>query len=131
MIPPDDRVRLRAKLNLEEAVTEYFEACFDLSEGQPWHVAFKSAILNLIAVAEQAKVSVDLPMIADSLADAAYVIEGANLEFGIDSGPVLDEVHRSNMTKVDGPVRADGKRLKPENWQPPDIIGVLYEQSQE
>ncbi len=36
-----------------------------------------------------------------------------------------DEVHRSNMAKVGGPIRGDGKRLKPEGWTPPDVAGVL------
>lgn len=127
-VPADDRVRLRAKLNLEEAVKEFFEACFDLTPGTYYGDEFEQAVLRLGLVAKFAPVKVDLPATADALADAAYVVEGANLEFGIDSGPVLDEVHRANMAKVGGPVRADGKIGKPEGWQPPDIIGVLTEQ---
>lgn len=29
------------------------------------------------------------------------------------------------MLDADGPVREDGKRLKPDGWTPPDIKGVL------
>lgn len=70
----------------------------------------------------------DLARVADDLADIAYVVEGACLEFGIDSAAVLAEVHRANMAKVGGPVREDGKILKPEGWKPPDIAGVLARQ---
>lgn len=47
---------------------------------------------------------------------------------GIDLRPVWSEVHAANMRKTTGPVREDGKRLKPEGWQPPDIAGVLRAQ---
>lgn len=70
----------------------------------------------------------DLARVADDLADIAYVVEGACLEFGIDSAAVLAEVHRANMAKVGGPVREDGKILKPEGWKPPDIASVLARQ---
>lgn len=64
--------------------------------------------------------------VADALADIDYVVQGAALTFGIPHDAVFDEVHRSNLAKVGGPVRADGKKLKPEGWTPPDIAGVLY-----
>src|SRR4026209_2051444 len=41
----------------------------------------------------------DLVAIADALADLAFVVEGAFSVFGIDSGPVLEEVTRSNLSK--------------------------------
>lgn len=67
--------------------------------------------------------------IADALADLVYVINGAALCYGIDLDEVFEEVHRSNMAKLgpDGkPIyREDGKVLKPEGWEPPDIAGVL------
>lgn len=69
---------------------------------------------------------VDTVEVADALADIDYVVQGAALTFGIPHDDVFDEVHRSNMAKVGGPVRADGKKLKPEGWTPPDIAGVLY-----
>ena len=60
--------------------------------------------------------------------DLDYVVEGTRLEFEIDGGPIAVEVHRSNMAKVGGPVREDGKRLKPPGWTPPDIAGELRKQ---
>lgn len=70
--------------------------------------------------------AVDTVEVADALADIDYVTQGAALTFGIPQDAVFDEVHRSNMAKVGGPVREDGKKLKPEGWTPPDIAGVLY-----
>jgi hypothetical protein len=46
----------------------------------------------------------------------------------VDLEPFFAEVHRTNMAKVGGPVRPDGKKLKPEGWQPPDIAGILRAQ---
>ena len=40
---------------------------------------------------------------------------------------VFDEIHRSNMTKVGGEKRADGKILKPEGYEPPNLEPILRE----
>lgn len=70
----------------------------------------------------------DLVEIADALADMEYIIHGTALAYGIDDA-VTAEVHRSNMTKVrpDGTVirREDGKILKPEGYERPNIARVL------
>lgn len=63
----------------------------------------------------------------DGLSDLLCVIYGAAVTFGIDLTPFWAEVHRSNLAKAGGPKRADGKALKPEGWQPPDIEGLLAE----
>ncbi len=72
----------------------------------------------------------DLVAIADALGDLGYVIAGAALEFGIPLERVLEEIHRSNMSKLgaDGkPItRADGKSLKGPNYRPPNIAAVLF-----
>lgn len=70
----------------------------------------------------------DLPALADACADLIYVILGRCVSYGIDLRRVWDEVHRSNMAKVGGPIREDGKRLKPPGWTPPDVGGVLSSQ---
>ncbi len=70
----------------------------------------------------------DMVDVADALADLLYVVYGAAATFGIDIQPVFDEVHRSNMAKVGGRRREDGKILKPEGWQPPDIAPILKRQ---
>jgi len=61
----------------------------------------------------------------DGLCDLLCVVYGAAVEFGIDLAPFWAEVHKTNMAKVGGPVREDGKRLKPEGWTPPRIAELL------
>lgn len=73
----------------------------------------------------------DLEGIADACADLIYVVIGTAIAYGIDLNKVWEEVHRANMAKLTGPKRADGKQLKPEGWQPPDIRGVLQAQGME
>jgi predicted HAD superfamily Cof-like phosphohydrolase len=69
--------------------------------------------------------SIDLCAVAKELADILYVVVGTAVSFGIDLEPVLDEVHRSNMSKVweDGTIkrREDGKILKPPTYSPAKI----------
>jgi hypothetical protein len=50
---------------------------------------------------------------------------GTAVEFGIDIQPFFDEVHRTNMLKVGGTTREDGKTLKPPGWEPPRIREML------
>ena len=125
-IPSDDRVKLRLRLIFEECF-ELLKASQDVSEPWAWDM-FQAAESSVAMLINRCAEHADLERVADALADIAYVVEGTNLEFGIDSGPVLDEVHRANMAKVGGPVREDGKRLKPEGWTPPDIAGILEQQ---
>jgi len=63
----------------------------------------------------------DLVKIADGIADSIVVLLGTAVTYGIDIRPVWDEVHRSNMAKKGGKLRADGKLLKPKGWKPPEI----------
>lgn len=72
----------------------------------------------------------DLVEIADALADMEYIIHGTNLALGIDGNAVFSEVHRSNMAKL-GPdgkpiIREDGKIIKPQGWQPPDVEAAMW-----
>jgi predicted HAD superfamily Cof-like phosphohydrolase len=64
----------------------------------------------------------------DGLADILYVVFGTAVAMGIDLSPFFDEVHRSNMTKVGGEKRADGKVLKPETYEPPNLLPELIHQ---
>lgn len=128
-VPPDERVRLRLRLVAEEFF-EFLEACtYDTGKDQaPGDETLQWLREDLNTYIDHALIHVNLPNATDALADLDYVVEGSRLEFGIDGGPVAAEVHRANMTKASGPVRADGKRLKPEGFRPPDIEGVLVSQ---
>ena len=66
--------------------------------------------------------------IADALGDLLYVIYGAAVTFGIDMDPISDEIHRSNMTKVGGHKREDGKWIKPDTYEPPKIKEIILKQ---
>lgn len=80
----------------------------------------------------QALYESDRVALADALGDMLYIIHGTALAYGFDLDAVLEEIHRSNMTKLgeDGKplYREDGKVLKGPNYEPPNIAGVLDEQ---
>lgn len=71
----------------------------------------------------------DLPAIAKEMADLLYVVYGTAVSYGIDMDPVFREVHRSNMSKVGGYKREDGKWVKPVTYSPAAIAPILAEQS--
>jgi len=77
---------------------------------------------------DQACANEDLVEIADGLCDLIYVCIGTALEYGIDLDPIFEEVQRTNMAKVGGKSREDGKLLKPAGWTPPDIASLLEKQ---
>ena len=66
----------------------------------------------------------DLIGVADALTDLLYVVYGAGLAFGINLDECFDEVHRSNMSKLDSngnPIyREDGKVMKSPNYFEPN-----------
>lgn len=98
---PKELIELRIKL-LTEEVQEYAEAAR----------------------------SGDLVEVLDALADIGYILAGTIINHGMQDiyDDAFNEVHRSNMSKlVDGKVirREDGKVLKPEGWQPPQLAQFL------
>lgn len=127
-VPSADRVRLRLALITEEYL-ELLDS-FNIPLGDEYLLggSLRSHLNTIIRWAEVPC----MPDVADALADLDYVIEGTRLEFGIDGGPIADEIHRSNMSKLgaDGkPVRReDGKILKGPNYEPPDVEGELRKQ---
>jgi len=123
--PPDARVRLRVELVVEETL-ELVEASF--ADSAAMRTILPRIRADLAMLVRDGQVSVDLPAVADALADIKYVVVGYELEAGINGEPVFDLVHVTNMAKLTGPVREDGKRLKPPGWQPPDVAGELRRQ---
>ncbi len=120
-VPPDDEVRSRLRLSAEECF-ELLEAC--LPESSYLLIDAKRLVWEAIG----GVVKVDIVEAADALADIAYVVEGTNLSFGIDSEAVLEEVQRSNLSKRGGHLDEKGKWRKPPTWSPPDIDAVLKRQ---
>lgn len=129
-IIPDDETRiLRAKLILEEA----FETVQGLGVGvritgtNPTITDAKAAPLDFFIHSDA-----DLEEVADGCADISVVTIGTLIACGIDDEPLLEEVDQANLRKfAPGSYRrADGKWMKPPDWTPPDIAGVLERQRQ-
>lgn len=130
-VPSEERVRLRLRLVAEE----FFEL-LTAANDRTAHEWVNAAIRNARWAVDDAIGGIDaaginLPEFTDALGDLDYVIEGTRLEFGIDGGPIADEIQRSNMAKVGGPVLPGGKIGKPADWTPPDIAGELKKQGWE
>lgn len=73
----------------------------------------------------------DIVAVADALTDILYVTYGAGVAFGLDLDACFNEVHASNMSKLDEngqPIfREDGKVLKGANYFKPDLFSVLFQ----
>jgi predicted HAD superfamily Cof-like phosphohydrolase len=71
----------------------------------------------------------DIVEIADALTDILYVVYGAGHAFGIDLDKCYQEVHRSNMTKLDADgkplFREDGKVMKSDSYEPPNLTKII------
>ena len=112
-------------------VVEFMRAMGQLVRDRPSLASGAETALRAELIAEEAAETVralesgDLVEIADGCIDLIYVAIGCLLAHGIDPSRVWDEVHRANMAKSSGPVRPDGKRLKPPGWTPPDVSAVL------
>lgn len=66
--------------------------------------------------------------VLDALGDIVYLAYGAALECGYNLDEALRRIHAANMAKLrDGIVnrRPDGKVLKPEDWKPPSMVGLV------
>ena len=67
----------------------------------------------------------NLALVAKELADLLYVVYGTAVSYGIDMEPVFREVHRSNLSKVGGYKRDDGKWVKPATYSPACLESIL------
>ena len=73
----------------------------------------------------------DMMGVADALSDLMYVVLGTYVSHGLHqhAEDLFDEVHRSNMSKLDEEGRAihraDGEVLKSDDWSPPDLESIL------
>lgn len=70
----------------------------------------------------------DFENVAKELTDILYVVYGMGAALGIDLDATFQEVHRSNLSKLEnGKVlyRKDGKVMKGKNYSPANIAQVL------
>jgi predicted HAD superfamily Cof-like phosphohydrolase len=134
--PPQERMDLRVKLIAEEFCEFLRDAGY---EGNLWVGRFNEETEQPDEIFDwyhepQTEDTIgwrDFPKTADALIDLEYVILGTHIEMGVDSDPLWSEVQRANMEKQGGPMRDDGKVLKPAGWKAPDIAGKLREQGWE
>ena len=134
-VPAVDIVKLRLRLIIEE-----FEELFDAvtitgyDEHPVLDVAKKSflSLNNCIKALEAQDFDVDMIESADAFTDLDYVVQGGGIAFGIDLDKCFEEVHSSNMSKLDAngkPIRnAEGKVQKSELYRKPDLKSVLIKQ---
>lgn len=119
-----------------QAMVEAFHRMFDIMvQRAPIVVDERTRALRERLIQEEfeelkeAMAKNDLPAIAKEMADLLYVVYGTAVSYGIDMDPVFREVHRSNMSKVGGYKREDGKWVKPATYSPAAIAPILAEQS--
>lgn len=130
-----------AKNTFQEQVEEFHRAFGVPVRARPTLAPKKEARLRLRLIQEELRElrdaikANDLVGIADALGDLTVVVTGSAICYGIDLQPVVDEIHRSNMSKLgeDGrPIlREDGKVLKGPNYFKPDLKKVVEEQQGE
>lgn len=113
------------------AFHEVFEGDMALTPGIPSPKVCDlrvSLIDEELAELDEAFAEENLVEVADALGDIIYVVFGAAIACGIDLGPVFEEIHRSNMTKVGGHRREDGKWIKPDSYSPAELAPILRAQ---
>lgn len=118
-------------MTTEQAMVAAFHRQFGLTEPDGLDAASFPGELRVRLIQEEAEEFAeavrdgDVVEMVDALCDLLYVTYGAAVSLGVDLQPFFEEVHASNMAKVDGYRREDGKWMKPAGWQPPDIAGLL------
>jgi predicted HAD superfamily Cof-like phosphohydrolase len=118
-----------------QSMVERFHRLFDIFvQPRPGPIDERTRVLRERLIQEefdelkQAMANEDLPAIAKELADLLYVVYGTAVSYGIDMEPIFREVHRSNMSKVGGYKREDGKWVKPASYSPAAVAPIVAEQ---
>lgn len=128
-IPSTKDVKLRLALLLEEFI-ELSQACLsDSSDAAQHYIHVLEHAMQDIRQLTDADLDVDLVEVADALTDINYVAYGAGHCFGVDLDACMEEVQRSNMSKLgaDGKpmYNEHGKVVKGPNYSPPNLAKVL------
>jgi predicted HAD superfamily Cof-like phosphohydrolase len=116
----------------EQTMVEEFHRTFDiLIQTAPANVTDETQQLRIRLIQEEfdeLKESMgagDLASVAKEMADLLYVVYGTAVSYGIDMKPVFQEIHRSNLSKIGGHKRADGKWIKPPTYSPARLEPIL------
>lgn len=116
----------------EQSMVEEFHKKFDIFvQASPTEVSEDTKRLRIRLIQEEfdelkeSMVDGNLAALAKEMADLLYVVYGTAVSYGIDMEPVFREVHRSNLSKVGGYKREDGKWVKPPTYSPAKIEPLL------
>ncbi len=121
--PPMLRMpELRAMLIAEEAIETL---CGLVGEAAAQSITHAMMVKVLQTRAQKRMAGANLEEALDGCGDLLVVTYGTFEAIGVDAEPFTDEIMRSNMAKVGGPVDEHGKMGKPPGWVDADIAGVL------
>ncbi|MGC4097446.1 MAG: MazG nucleotide pyrophosphohydrolase domain-containing protein [Nitrospira sp.] len=122
----------------EQAMVEAFHSKFEIVvQATPMDLNEDTKELRVRLIQEEfdelkeAMAAGNLAAVAKELADLLYVTYGTAVSYGIDMDPVFREVHRSNLSKIGGYKRADGKWIKPPTYSPADIESIVEVQREQ
>jgi predicted HAD superfamily Cof-like phosphohydrolase len=127
-------------MNNEQNAVKDFHVVMGMEDNiVPTLVDGETAGLRIAVIAEEfnefieAVANENLVEIADALGDLLYVVYGAANAYGLDMEPIFNEIHLSNMKKIDPETnkvryREDGKVLKPKGWQKPRLAPIIKAQ---
>jgi len=125
IIPHKDVRELRAALIYEEAI-EAIKAM-----GVSIYPKEEKSItdLKMSDLEFEADKDCNIIEVADGLADSEVVVLGTYLTFGLlNDSEIFSEIHRSNMSKFPlgyNGMRPDGKWVKPDNFNEPDLKPIV------
>lgn len=130
-IPDPDVIRLRLSLLFEEC----HELFTEVVEDGAYKTVYNHSLLSLLDELKHGEIpikdkdDINIVEVADALADIDYVNNGAADMFGLPFDEIKQEVHRSNMSKLDDngkPIRReDGKIMKGPNFFKPQISSII------
>lgn len=120
--------------NLQRQVKEFHEKHGVLVRDTPGLLSATELLLRIelltseVAEFVTAAANRNLTEMVDALADILYVTYGTALTLGVDMEEIMDEVHRSNMTKEVGKKDVSGKVPKGVGFEAPRIAELLSRQ---
>lgn len=133
-VPGDDVLNLRATLTVEEVLETVIKGLGmdvvvidrqEAVEAARLDPNYFSDGVKRFEVVFEKKRDVDLVEVADGAADINVVNLGMLIAFGIKDHALFKAVNAANLDKKRGHRREDGKWVKPDDWTPPDISGIL------
>lgn len=134
-VPNIDVIKLRIKLILEETQELVDAVTIAQWDSHPVLESIKQGFEGLnndIQSLTQEDFDVDMVGAADAFTDIEYVTLGGGVAFGIDLDDTFNEVHSSNMSKLDAngkPIRNEfGKVQKSELYRAPNLLARLVKQ---